>query len=105
MIFAAGGLGLVMFLTIAFVGIADARGRVRRFEIEMDSISPAKFDRLRSENARSGEFERSKREALDAVSFNSSLLSTTKIHSQRQRVFSETMANEAQIPAECARVE
>lgn len=105
MLFAAGGLAFITFLTIAFVGVADARAKLRRFENEIDAIFPAGDDHLNTGNMFPGELDRVEHDSLEMAAFSSSLLSAMNVHSQAQRVCPETVPEEAQASIECARIE
>ncbi len=105
MLFAAGGLAFITFLTIAFVGVADARAKLRRFENEIDAIFPAVDSSLSTGNTPLGGIERVEHHSLEAAAFSSSLLSAMSVHSQTQHVCPETVPEEAQASVECARIE
>ena len=105
MLFTAGGLAFITFLTIAFVGVAEARVKLRRFEKEIDSLSPAADDPLSTGNILRGELAQDEHESLEAAAFSSSLLSAMNIHSEAQPVRPETVSEEAQSSVECARIE
>lgn len=105
MLFAAGGLAFITFLTVAFVGVADARAKLRRFENEIDAIFPTANDQRSTGNVSLGELDRVEHDSLEMATFSSSLLSAMNVHSKAQHVCPKTVAAEVQASVECARIE
>jgi hypothetical protein len=105
MLFAAGGLAFITFLTVAFLGVADARAKLRRFENEIDAIFPAADDPLSTGNMLLGGLDRVEHDSLEAAAFSSSLLAAMSPHSQAQPVCPKTVPAEVQASVECARIE
>ena len=105
MLFAAGGLAFITFLTIAFVGVTDARAKLRRFENEIDAVFPTANDQRSAGNMPGGELDQIEHDSLEMATFSSSLLSAMNIHSKAQHVCPKTVSEEAQASVECARIE
>ncbi|MFL6464310.1 MAG: hypothetical protein ACJ73N_07900 [Bryobacteraceae bacterium] len=105
MLFAAGGLAFITFLTFAFVGVADARAKLRRFENEIDALFPGADNSLNTGNIIPEGLDRVEHHSLEAAAFSSSLLAAMNPHLQAQHVSPKTVTEEVQASVECAQVE
>ena len=109
MLFAVGGLAFITFLTIAFVGVADARAKLRRFENEIDRIFPAAEqtgaagDPLNTGTTLPDGLDRVEHNPSE-IAFTSSLLAAMDPHSQAKPVCPEAVSEEEQSSAERARI-
>jgi hypothetical protein len=73
---------LVIFFTMAFVGIADARTRFRRFQQEMEAAFPTVNHQRSTEEVLPEELASEQTDARETTDFTSSLLSAAQAHSQ-----------------------
>jgi hypothetical protein len=93
-------LVLVTSSTMAFVRIADARTRFRRFEQEMETAFPKASHLPGTEEVLPGEFAAEQTDAREATHFTSSLLSAMQAHSPVPHHSPETVSEESRVSAD-----
>src|SRR4051812_5191506 len=99
MLFVAGGLAFITFLTIAFVGIADVRTRFRRFEAEMEAVFPVMNHAWSTGNTLPTEVTPEQMDTLETACFSSSLFSVMKVHSEVPHHSPEVVSEETNVSA------